>query len=57
VHLLILKEKALLYKTKDQLSNIFKNIKTIINTRKDWNAYESYTPEKVMLQFKKYMLI
>jgi hypothetical protein len=51
-HLLILGDKAVLYNSKEQLIDIFKNIRTIIQSKDDWNAYREYTPEKVMAKFK-----
>ena len=52
-HINILGDKAILYNSKDELINIFKNIKSIINSRSDWNAYKLYSPEYVMNLFKK----
>jgi len=51
-HINILKEKAILYNTKEDLLYIFKNIKNIINVRSNWNAYELYSPQYVMSLFK-----
>jgi hypothetical protein len=51
-HINILGDKAIIYESKIQLLNIFKNIKTIINSKSDWNAYRLYSPEKVMTLFK-----
>ena len=51
-HINILKEKAILYNTKEDLLYIFENIKHIINTRSNWNAYELYSPYYVMSLFK-----
>jgi hypothetical protein len=50
-HIQILGEKAVLYKSKDELLNIFNNIKNIIKNKDDWNAYRQYTPENVMKLF------
>lgn len=50
-HIKILKEKAIIYNSFDELYNIFINIKNIINSRSDWNAYKDYTPENVMKLF------
>jgi hypothetical protein len=52
-HIDILQEKAIIFNTEENLVEIFKNIKNIINSRKDWNAYKDYTPEKVMNKFFK----
>ena len=51
-HIKILGTLALKYKTKEELIDIFKNIKTTINSRTDWNAYRMYSPEYVMNMFK-----
>ena len=50
-HILILKEKAIIYKSKTDLMTIFENSKTLIHSREDWNAYREYTPELIMKQF------
>jgi len=50
-HIKILKEKAIIYNSFDELYNIFINIKNIINSRNNWNAYEDYTPDKIMSLF------
>ena len=51
-HIEILKDKAFWY-TEDNLENILMNFNKNENSKKDWNAYKEYTPEKVMQQFKK----
>lgn len=51
-HIKILVDKAIIYNSKDELINIFINIKTIIHSRNDWNAYNLYTPKYVMSLFK-----
>jgi hypothetical protein len=50
-HIEILGDKAVLYSSKDELLNIFNNIKNIIKSKDDWNAYRQYTPENVMRLF------
>jgi len=50
-HIEILGEKALLYKSKDELLNIFNNIENIIKNKDEWNACGQYTPENVMRLF------
>ena len=50
-HIEILSEKAIIYDSEESLINIFKNIRTIIKSRDDWNAYKEFTPEKVMEKF------
>jgi hypothetical protein len=47
-HIKILGDKAIKYTNKNELIDIFKNIKNIINSRNDWNAYTLYSPEYVM---------
>jgi beta-1,4-mannosyl-glycoprotein beta-1,4-N-acetylglucosaminyltransferase len=51
-HIKILGDKALIYTSKDSLIQIFTNIKDIIKSRYDWNAYTLYSPEYVMSLFK-----
>jgi beta-1,4-mannosyl-glycoprotein beta-1,4-N-acetylglucosaminyltransferase len=52
-HIDILGEKGIIYGSKESLIEIFKNIKNIINSRSDWNAYTEYSPENVMEKFFK----
>jgi hypothetical protein len=47
----ILGEKAIQYKTKDELLQIFNNIRNIIHSRNDWNAYSFCEPDKIMNDF------
>jgi hypothetical protein len=54
-HIKILGDKAIIYNSKEELINIFQNIKTIINFGINWNAYELYSPEYVMNLFKSYI--
>lgn len=54
-HIAILGEKAVQYNSKEQLLDIFKDIKTIIHSRTDWNAYRLYSPDYVMSLFKELM--
>jgi hypothetical protein len=51
-HVWILKEKGLLYRTPEELICIFRNLKTTIASRSDWNAYRQFSPEAVMKHFK-----
>jgi len=51
-HIKILGDKALTYTSKETLIHIFANIKDIINSRYDWNAYTLYSPDYVMSLFK-----
>jgi hypothetical protein len=50
-HIKILGNKAIIYENKEQLFNIFLNIREIIKQNDDWNAYKEYTPDKVMKKF------
>ena len=50
-HLDILGEKAIIFDSDISLFNILKDIKNIVNSRDDWNAYKEYTPDKVMKKF------
>lgn len=54
-HIKILGDKAIVYNSTEELMNIFENIKYIINSRVDWNAYELYSPNYVMNLFKTYI--
>jgi hypothetical protein len=54
-HVKILGDKAIIYKSKEELINIFQNIKSIINSRNDWNAHKLYSPEYIMSLFKQYI--
>lgn len=54
-HIKILGDKAIIYRNKAELLNIFKNIKSIIASRNDWNAHKLYSPEYVMSLFQKYI--
>tara|TARA_R110002050_G_scaffold1463_1_gene10452 strand:- start:75 stop:3308 length:3234 start_codon:yes stop_codon:yes gene_type:complete len=47
-HIKILGDKAIIYNNKEELNNIFLNIKNIITQRSDWNAYKNHTPKKIM---------
>jgi hypothetical protein len=50
-HIEMLKDKAIIYNSEKDLNNIFDNIESIIISRNDWNAYQDYSPEKVMKLF------
>jgi len=50
-HLLILGEKAIVYRSREELVGILMNIRKIESFRTDWNAYGHLTPENVMRQF------
>jgi hypothetical protein len=52
-HLEILGEKAIIYDSEESLRQIINGIDTIINSRNDWNAYQNFTPERVMDIFYK----
>ena len=51
-HIELLKDQAIWY-TENNLENILMNFNKNENSKKDWNAYKEYTPEKVIQQFKK----
>lgn len=51
-HVKILRDKAIIYNSEEQLINIFHNMRVIKRTRNDWNAYKAYSPEYVMYLFK-----
>ena len=55
-HIDILGDKAIIYDSIGSLLSIFTNIREIIKTRDDWNAYKEYTPEIVMKQFNEVFL-
>lgn len=54
-HLEILKDKAIVYQSYNDLMEIFKNIRTIIKSRDDWNAYDYYNPQNIMELFNQYV--
>lgn len=54
-HLHILGDRAIVFETVPGLLDIFKNIRTLIASRSDWNAYEAYAPERVMDKFIKHI--
>jgi len=52
-HVQLLKDKAMWYKDSESLKHILLNFKEIKQSKSNWNAYEDYTPEKVMDIFNK----
>jgi len=50
-HIEILGDKAIVYRNENDLINIISNVRKIINSRCDWNAYRQYSPENVMRLF------
>jgi len=52
-HLRILGDKAVLFKTEEELYNIFKTFDKIKFENEDMNCYREFSPENVMEQFKK----
>lgn len=54
-HIQILREKAILYRSKEELHHLFKHIKLILQSRTDWNAYQIYNPENVMELFQRHI--
>jgi hypothetical protein len=51
-HIQRLGDKAILYHSTEELISIFKNIKPILHSHSDWNAYKLCSPELVMNLFK-----
>jgi len=51
-HIKILGDKAIQYNSKEEIIDIFKNIKQIINSKQDWNCYNKYSAQNVMTLFK-----
>jgi hypothetical protein len=45
-HVHILGDKAILYRSVEELLHIFNHIQTILKSKQDWRAYTEYTPEK-----------
>ena len=52
-HIHILGDKCIIYNSDYELSYILKNIKNIINTKNNWNAYTYYSPTNIMNMFDK----
>ncbi len=52
-HLLILKNKALIYVNDKHLKYMIEHFKEYTSSNDDWNAYNDYVPEKVMNLFDK----
>lgn len=50
-HLQILGEKAVVYQSRDHLIEILSNIRQIVSSRNDWNAYMEFSPENIMRKF------
>jgi hypothetical protein len=55
-HVSLLKDKAIWYNNQNDLAEILLNFNPEIESKKDWNAYREYTPEKVIQIFKKIYL-
>jgi len=51
-HIELLKDMAIWY-NKTNLESILTNFNVGENSKKDWNAYRNYTPQKVIQKFKK----
>jgi len=49
----ILGDKAMWYANRDDLAETLLSFDPAVESKKDWNAYREYTPEKVMAIFKK----
>lgn len=56
-HVLILKDSAILYHSKDELLQNFINFRTIVKRKTDWNSYKDYTPKNVMELFHRIFTI
>lgn len=54
-HTMILGDRAIKYDSKESLRIIFEYARDILSWRRDWNAYEKYTPENVMGVFRDYI--
>lgn len=52
-HCHILQEKAIWYNNRDDLYQILVKFDPEIESKKDWNAYREYTPEKIIEIFRK----
>lgn len=52
-HIRILKDRAILYRSEEELIHIFEHFPQIKNQRSDWNAYQEFSPENVMQIFQK----
>jgi len=50
-HIDMLGERAVIYRNKTELLDIFENVRQIAASREDWNAYADCNPESVMRQF------
>ena len=55
-HIEMLGDKCIKYQDPNSLTYAITNFNLIKNSKPDWNAYMEYTPDKVMLQFKKIFL-
>ena len=55
-HVHLLKDKAIWYHKEKDLTEILLNFNPEIESKKDWNSYKDYTPEKVMEIFKQIYL-
>jgi GR25 family glycosyltransferase involved in LPS biosynthesis len=50
-HIEILGNKGIYYDSYDAIINILKNIRSIIKSKSDWNAYRDFKPENIMKKF------
>ena len=55
-HVYLLGNKGIWYHNIPELKNILLNFNPEIESKKDWNAYKEYTPEKVMKIFQNVFL-
>ena len=56
-HIEMLGDKAVVYSDYVTLTQILTNFKDIQNKKEDWNAYNAYSPEIVMQQFKDIFIV
>jgi hypothetical protein len=50
-HIDILGDNGIIYNSEEELVTILNNIRTITNSKKDWNMYKEYSPYNVMKKF------
>jgi len=55
-HFRLLGNKGIWYSNKKDLTQILLNFKPSVESKKDWNAYREYSPEKIMEKFKNVFL-
>lgn len=55
-HIDILGDKAIIYNTQDELTNVLTNFDLFNNLHTDWNCYKPYSAQSVMDKFKQVFL-